>query len=378
MKKILILMLVFSLGLMFVGCSDDDDDTSAAVTRVTFRNQTNADITVMIDDIDGTLTAGESWSYTFDSAIFDEDVDMLTVDYTVTGLYVATETGTATINKNQTTTISVLPEGGIIVLKNNHYININSALIYQADQSPSGNNELTSPLEPGDSLLVLKEANNYRVTYNLENNTFVTLDAFNLEDNQMSYASISAQKILNIDNQTSGSVTFRLDGGSLNSLTANTSEEYILGEEYGLNVEVSYNGLYIFAGSETYDFFADTNYDVEVTADGGAIFIVNGTQDNITEVYIAPSSDTEWGPDYMSGSIGPDQDYAWTVEPGLWDVKIVDDAGYSSEVYEISVSLNQSEYVDYTDKAKTRGTSSSMKNKAHYNFPTSGTRVEAN
>ncbi len=377
MKKLLILMLVLSLGLMFVGCSDDDD-SSPAVTKVTFKNHTNAEISVMIDGVDGTLTANESWSYTFDSAIFEEDVEMLTFDYTVTGLYVATETGVANINKDQTTVIEIVAEGGIVVLKNNHYININSALIYPSIESPSGNNALTTPLEPGDSVLVLKAEDNYRVTYNLENNTFVTVDAFDLTENQMAYATISAQKELNIDNQTSGSITFRLDGGSLNSLSANSSESYILGEEYGLNVDISYNGLYIFAGEETYDYYAATAYDIDVTADGGAIFVVNGTQDNITEVYIAPSSETEWGPDYMSGSIGPDQEYAWTVEPGLWDVKIVDDAGFFSEVFEISVSLNQSEYVDYSDKAKTRGANSNMKNKTNFNFPQSGTRVEGN
>ncbi len=378
MKKLLILMLILSLGLMFIGCSDDDNnDNTPGVTRVTFTNQTNGDIHVMIDDIDGTLTAGESWSYTFDNAIF-VNADQLTIDYTVTGLYVATTERPVTINKNQTTPVEIIAEGGIVVLKNNHYININSALIYPANQGPSGNNVLTSALAPGDSVLVLKEAGEYRVTYNLENNSFVTLDAFTLVDNHMNYAAISAQKILSMDNQTSGDVTFRLDGGSLNRLDANSSEEYILGEEFGLNVEVSYNGLYIFAGQETYDFFEASAYDIEITADGGAIFVVNGTQDNITEVYISPSSGTEWGPDYMSGSIGPDQEYAWTVEPGLWDVKIVDDAGFEAEIYEISVSLNQSEYVDYADKAKTRKTSTSLKNKAHYNFPLGGTKVEAN
>ena len=378
MKKILVLMLVLSLALMFVGCSDDNDDNNdPAVTRVTFGNQTNSEITVTIDGVDGTLVAGETWSYTFDDAIF-VDEDMLTVDYTVTGLYIATTARTATINKNQTTTLSIIAEGGIVVLKNNHYINITSALIYPSNEAPSGSNSLTSPLMPGDSVLVLKEADNYRVTYNLENSSFVTLDAFSISDNQMSYATISAQKILNMDNQTSGVVTFRLNSGSINSLNANSSEEYVLGEEYGLSVEASYNGLYIFAGSETYDFFAATAYDIEITAEGGAIFVVNGTQDNITEVYIAPSSETEWGPDYMSGTIGPDQDYAWTVEPGLWDVKIVDDAGFEAEIYEISVTLNNSEYIDYSDKAKTRATTTILKNKANYNFPVSGTRVEGN
>jgi PBP1b-binding outer membrane lipoprotein LpoB len=81
MKKLLILILVMSLALMFVGCSDDDDGTPA-VTKASFKNHTNADVNVFIDGIDGTLVAGETWDYTFDNAIF-VDEDVLTLNYTI-------------------------------------------------------------------------------------------------------------------------------------------------------------------------------------------------------------------------------------------------------------------------------------------------------
>ncbi len=377
MKKFLILMLVMALTLMFVGCGDDNNDDPDAVTKVSFRNQTNADITVVIDGIDGTLIAGETWNYTFVNATWNDD-DMMAVDYTLNGLYIKTTDRTVTIEKDKTVTVNVIAEGGIVVLKNNHYIDINSALIYLANEAPSGSNSLVTPLTPGDSVMVLKDAESYRVSLMLANGTYEAIDAFTVADNQMSYATITAEKMLAMDNQTNGEVTFRLDGGSINRLNANTSEDVILGEEYGLQVEVSYNGLYIFAGTDTFNFFDGTTYDVIITPDGGAIYIVNGTSDNITEVYIAPSSDTEWGPDYMSGTIGAGQEYAWTVQAGSWDVKIVDDAGFFAEIFDIQVTDNQSEYVDYSDKAKTRGTSSNLKNKAHYNYPVGGTKVEGN
>jgi len=377
MKKLLILMLVLSLGLMFIGCSDDDDSTPT-VTKVSFKNNTNADVTVVINGVDGNLVAGETWSYTFDNAMFDEDVDMIPVDYTVNGLYVATEERTVNVNKNEDTSVDVDAEGGIVVLKNNHYLNFTSAIIYPAAEAPSGSNILTSALAPGDSIYVLKDAADYRASILLENGNYEAVDTFTLVDNQMSNAIVAAQKILDVNNQTNGDVTFRLDGGSVNRLSANQSKEFVLGDTYGLQVQVDYNGLYIFGGTETYDFFQATAYEVQVTADGGAIFIVNNTTANITEVYIAPSSDTEWGPDYMTGSIGAGQEYAWTVEAGSWDVKLVDDEGFFAEIFDISVTDNQSEYVDYSDKAKSLGTSTNLKNKAHYNYPLGGTRVQGN
>lgn len=377
MKKILILMLVLSLALMFIGCSDDDDDNTPAATKVAFKNHTNAGINVTIDGIDETLVAGENWSYTLDNAIFGDD-DVLNLNYDVSGMYIETATKPVTIEKNKTTNVDVISEGGIVVLKNNHYLSFSSAVIYPANGAPTGNNIIPNGLASGDSVYVLKDAADYRVSITLENGAYEAVDTFTLVDNQMINTNVTAQKILGVENQTNGSVTFRLDGGSINNLSANQSQEFILGDTYGLQVEASYNGLYIFAGTDTYDFFQATAYDVVVTADGGAIFIVNNTSANITEVYIAPSIDTEWGPDYMSGSIGAGQDYAWTVEAGSWDIRLVDDEGYSAEIMNVSVTNNQSEYIDYSEKAKTRATSTNLKNKAHYNYPVGGTRVEGN
>lgn len=371
MKKLLILMLVLSLGLMFIGCSDDDDD-SPAVTKVTFRNSTNADITVMIDDIDGTLTAGESWSYTFDNAIFDEDVEMIPVDYTVTGLYVATEEGTANVNKNQNTTIEIVAEGGILTLRNDYYFSIVDVRI-----NNEGDNIISTPLETGDSLNVLLDPETYSVTFDLENDDRETINNIVVSDNQLTHV-VFDKHVFSAANNSASAISYRLDSETLSTIAAAESVERELGEEFGSMVEFYYNGLYVFDQTLSLDYDAESYYHFDLDAQGGAIFVENGTQDNITEVYISRSSSTEWGPDYMAGSITPGNNFAWTVEPGLWDVKIVDDAGFEAEIFEIQVNLNESEYVEYSDKAKTRGTSSSLKNKAHYNYPTGGSRVEAN
>lgn len=378
MKKLLILILVMSLALMFIGCSDDKDDNNTAVTKASFKNQTSTNITVVIDGVVETVTAGETWGYVFNNSIFGDDQVERNVNYTVTGSYLATNARTVTIKKNKTTTVPIISEGGLIVLKNNHYLSINTAVIYQADGPATGSNILVIPLAPNDSLVVLKNPDNYRVSLTLANGSLEAINTFAVVDNQMSYATISAQKKLALSNQTNGDITFKLNGGATNRLGANQTNQYILGVEYGLQVEAVYNGLYIFEGTESYNFFNAATYEVAVSPDGGAIFVVNNTTANITEVYISPANNADWGPDYMTGSIGAGQEYAWTVNAGLWDVKLVDDQGYQSIVNNISVSLNQSSYVDYSDKAKTRSTTTILKNKAHYNYPVSGTKVEGN
>ncbi|MBI9032339.1 hypothetical protein JEZ13_10140 [bacterium] len=375
MKKLLILMLVLSLGLMFIGCSDDDDDNTPAVTRVSIKNSTSADIQVLIDDVDGTITAGETWSYTFNSEMFVNE-DEIPVDYTVTGLYVATTERTVTVLKNQTTPVDIVAEGGIITLRNDYYFAIDDVRIY-TNNANTGANLISTPLATGDSIVVLKDAATYTIQIRLSTEEIEFMNNVQVTDNQTTSV-VYDKHVFSATNNTASGISYRLDNESLSTIAASESIERELGEDFADAVEFYYNGLYIFDQTINLDFDAQSYYHFDLDAQGGAIFVVNNTSDNITEVYISPSSSSSWGPDYMPSTITPGNQFAWTVQEGLWDVKIVDDAGFEAEIYEIQINLNESEYVDYGDDKKTRKTSTSLKNKAHYNFPLGGTKVEAN
>ena len=372
MKKILVLMLVLSLALLFVGCGDDKDDDK--VTQISFKNTTNGEITIMIDGTENTLVAGETNGYTFDNNIFVNDQNQIIVNYNVMGIFVAPANmeRTVTINKGKTTQTEILADGGVISLRNDYYFAIEDIRIYTG--TSTGNNLISQPLATGETIFVLKDPATYTISVRLETDEMEFMSDVVVTDNNLTPV-IYDKKVFALENKTASAITYKLDNEATNTVAVNGIVNRELGEGFGAMVDFNYNGLYLFAETLTLDYEAQSYYAFEMNAQGGAIFVVNNTSDNITGVYITQSA-TNWGPDYMAGSITPGSNFAWTVQEGLWNVKIVDDAGYASEVMNITVHLNQSEYVDYGDK-RVKSNPNNIQIETNY-IPVNGARVEAN
>ncbi len=48
---------------------------------------------------------------------------------------------------------------------------------------------------------------------------------------------------------------------------------------------------------------------------------------DLTQVYLAPAADSDWGENDLGEVIQPGQSEFWTLAPGEWDIKIIRDDG---------------------------------------------------
>ncbi len=151
-----------------------------------------------------------------------------------------------------------------------------------------------------------------------------------------------------VRNSGNGWLNVRVDGGGIyeldpweyltSSWSLGTS---ILGND-SRKVLVEYSGLYVFSGSARVTVTAGETRKFSVYSDGGAIRIYNDSSIfTIEEVYLEPSSNVQWGNDDLDGDIDPGESCTWTVTPGYWDVKVVDDWGDEFFSY--------NNYIDYDE-----------------------------
>ncbi|MCD4829298.1 MAG: hypothetical protein K8R90_07745 [Candidatus Cloacimonetes bacterium] len=106
------------------------------------------------------------------------------------------------------------------------------------------------------------------------------------------------------------------------------------------DIDLHYTGLFIFSGMRSYSIKAGYHKYVTLDADGGAIRVFNTSAAyTITEVYISPNSDTEWGDNDLSGDIGPGGSATWTVSPGIWDIRVVDNLNEEYTLFGLNIIL---------------------------------------
>jgi hypothetical protein len=155
-------------------------------------------------------------------------------------------------------------------------------------------------------------------------------------------AGCSATGTLVVQNGTSGDLIVKIEAVS-STVAANTSTSQSWDLQYfplGIYEEdktVTYSAEGIFTtptGNKTAKVTAQKTTTVTVNADSGAISVQNtSTTYSIVGVYISPSTDTTWGLNDLTGTIGPGQTYYFRVDPNPsgvnYDVKLVDNYGYS-------------------------------------------------
>ena len=167
---------------------------------------------------------------------------------------------------------------------------------------------------------------------------------------------------LNINNKTSENVWVEFnDSENWETIASNQGKSYswqltksISGLE-SRSFDVSYNGYTVFGADTTITLKAGNTKKIDIEADGGCIIIQNDSQSfTITEVYISPSDSTSWGDDVLGGTIAPQGHVSWTVDPGTWDIMVVDDYADSFEVMGEEILLDHTYTYNYTGFKKSQ------------------------
>jgi hypothetical protein len=136
---------------------------------------------------------------------------------------------------------------------------------------------------------------------------------------------------LDIENDTSGYMYAVVDGdtsdydaGDIVTTEWELASSIFSSETAEGNVDVW--GFFVFKDQYSYSIDAGSSETITVTADGGAVGIENNSSSfYIDEVYISLSSSSSWGNNLVSYSIYPGETAYWTLSPGEWDIKVVDD-----------------------------------------------------
>ncbi len=151
-------------------------------------------------------------------------------------------------------------------------------------------------------------------------------------------------------NETNGDLVVTYIDGYEAPFSINS--ESLIGFDYNIivdtNIYLEYTGDHVFSNYDTITLTPDYETDYSINADAGAFKIQNNNPINdISEVYISPSSESFWGPNLLAYDITPGGWALWTVEEGLWDIKIVDQWGSYFEIFGQFVNLDTTTDITY-------------------------------
>jgi len=152
---------------------------------------------------------------------------------------------------------------------------------------------------------------------------------------------------LKIINQTAGGMDITVSGETMAlesqetiSKTWELSKTIFSAEEK--EVVVTGEGLFKFEFSSTMKVKAGETSTLAITADGGVIRVENYSASiNINEIYLSPSSEDYWGSNALSSPLPPNYYIMWRVQPGSWDVKLVDNQGAEYYVYDNIINADE-------------------------------------
>jgi len=164
-----------------------------------------------------------------------------------------------------------------------------------------------------------------------------------------SYYTISDENsVLVITNETNSEAWFSIGNGNLNYLFPDESSSVSFGDLGAPEtIDLFYTGYHVFSqniGLTIYPYQFEEFY---INADAGAIKLKNHSLSNLTEVYIAPSEDQYWGENRLYSILEPEEIAWWTVEPGWWDVRIVDEWGFFIDFLDFYIALDETDDLTY-------------------------------
>lgn len=198
--------------------------------------------------------------------------------------------------------------------------------------------------------------NSIEQTWELTNSIVVTLEYGDDYGNSVN-TSLSVQKgqttihniyetvgYLQIDNQSSAQIWYEIDNNQqefLNGYELDTWSWNLLEyqQEY---IDFDYSGYHVFTNHNSVNIEGGYITEMDIYPDGGGIKIWNNfSYTTIYAIFLSPSSDGYWGNDDLSGYLYSGESAFWTVEPGWWDIKVVDEYGYEYEIFDRYISLDE-------------------------------------
>ena len=173
--------------------------------------------------------------------------------------------------------------------------------------------------------------------------------------------------ILVVDNETNADIWFNVNNGDLINLQSMENDVISFGElNYLIDVSLYYTGYHVFSNTTSIDLFPFSTEYFDIEADAGAVEVRNYGLPDITEVYIAPSESAYWGQDVLSSILETGESGYWTVEPGWWDIKTVDQYGDSEEFYDNYIGLDSTEFIGVRGLSEIREITKSENKSIHY------------
>lgn len=130
-------------------------------------------------------------------------------------------------------------------------------------------------------------------------------------------------------NSTNASLNLQFDHGSY-TIQANSSRTFKYNMPYSSSEMITclVSGTYYFSGNYSSSVYRNSTTIKYLSANAGAIKIVNNSSYSISSIYLSPSSDSSWGADDLTGYLYSGYNITWTASAGLWDIKIVSTNGY--------------------------------------------------
>ncbi len=148
-------------------------------------------------------------------------------------------------------------------------------------------------------------------------------------------------------------------------------------ENEQVNVDFEYSGYHVFSKTVSETITGGFVIGFEISPDGGGIEIWdNYDLPHISYVYLSPSNDMYWGEYDLTGAMYFGDHYFWTVEPGWWDIMVIDNYGEEYYSYDNYIGLDETSVFQISDMEKTSKSSNGIKTKKFKNYPKTIDRVE--
>ncbi|MCB5247768.1 MAG: hypothetical protein PHD87_06755 [Candidatus Cloacimonetes bacterium] len=163
-------------------------------------------------------------------------------------------------------------------------------------------------------------------------------------------ACVAQEGELRVRNRSAGEIWVSVDNSEPRRISGWSNWSLFYKESRVLSV--SYIGNYVFPEIVEQTVRAGLIATVDVIPSGGAITFDNTGSLSIVEVYISPTTELDWGPNDLAGSLEPGQNTLWTVTEGTWDLKLVDAEYHEYYKYGIAVTANQTQSLDFSEFGK--------------------------
>jgi len=154
--------------------------------------------------------------------------------------------------------------------------------------------------------------------------------------------------VLIIGNDTNSEAWYTINQGNVEYLFAGDLGSVSFGDiSFPIQIDLFYTGYHVFSNNIELTIYPYNTQEFNITANAGAFKLENNSLSDIEQVYIAPVDDQYWGENVLYSILEPNESAYWTVEPGWWDVRIIDEWGVSFDFLNNYVTLDGTDLLTF-------------------------------